>query len=44
MQTKSGWPALLKNTRNVGDFIRWKDHGSYREALDRLLRDLKGEA
>jgi hypothetical protein len=44
MEMKSGWPALLKNTRNVGDFTRWKDHDSYRKAFDRLLRDLKAEA
>jgi uncharacterized protein YjbI with pentapeptide repeats len=43
MEIKSGWPALLKNTRNVGDFTRWKDHDSYRKAFDRLLRDLKAE-
>jgi uncharacterized protein YjbI with pentapeptide repeats len=43
MQINTGWPAYLKNTRNVGDFTRWKDHDSYREALDRLLRDLKAE-
>jgi hypothetical protein len=44
MEIKSGWPALLKNTRNVGDFTHWKDHDSYREALDRLLRDLRAGA
>jgi uncharacterized protein YjbI with pentapeptide repeats len=43
MKIKSGWPALLKNTRNVGDFTRWKDHDSYQKAFDRLLRDLKAE-
>jgi uncharacterized protein YjbI with pentapeptide repeats len=41
MESKAGWPALLKNTRNVGDFTDWKDHDSYRRAFDRLLRDLK---
>jgi hypothetical protein len=41
MEIKSGWPALLKNTRNVGDFTNWKGHDSYRKAFDRLLRDLK---
>lgn len=41
--SSAGWPALLKNTRNVGDFIDWKDHVSYRKAFDRLLRDLKAE-
>jgi hypothetical protein len=44
MEIKSGWPALLKNTRNVGDFTNWKDHDSYREAFDRLLRDLRAGA
>lgn len=40
MESRAGGPALLRNTRNVGDFTRWKDHDSYREAFDRLLRDL----
>jgi uncharacterized protein YjbI with pentapeptide repeats len=41
MGIKAGWLALLKNTRNVGDFTTWKEHDSYRKAFDRLLRDLK---
>jgi uncharacterized protein YjbI with pentapeptide repeats len=44
METRAGWPALLKNTRNVGDFTRWKEHDSYQRAFDRLLRDLKAGA
>jgi hypothetical protein len=44
MESRAGWPALLKNTSNVGDFTRWKDHDSYQKAFDRLLRDLKAEA
>ena len=28
----------------VGDFTRWKDHGTYRKGLERLLRDIKVEA
>ena len=43
MEIKTGWPALLRNTRNIGDFTDWKDHDSYRKAFDRLLRDLKAE-
>ncbi len=43
MESKAGWPTLLKNTRNVGDFTRWKEHDSYWRAFDRLLRDLKAE-
>jgi hypothetical protein len=38
-----GWPALVKDTRHVGDFTDWKSHDSYRKAFDRLLRDLKAE-
>jgi uncharacterized protein YjbI with pentapeptide repeats len=44
MESKAGWPALLKNTRNIGDFTRWKEHDSYQKAFERLLRDLKAEA
>jgi uncharacterized protein YjbI with pentapeptide repeats len=44
MESKAGWPALLKNTRNVGDFTRWKEHDSYTKAFERLLRDLKAGA
>lgn len=44
MDSKAGWPALLKNTRNVGDFTCWKEHDSYQRAFDRLLRDLKAGA
>jgi hypothetical protein len=41
MQINAGWPAYLKNARNIGDFTRWKDHDSYQKAFERLLRDLK---
>jgi hypothetical protein len=41
MESRAGWPALLRNTRNVGDFTRWKEHDSYQTAFERLLRDLK---
>lgn len=43
MKIESGWPTLIKNTRNIGDFTQWKDHDSYQKAFDRLLRDLKAE-
>ena len=39
-----GWPALIKDTRHVGDFTRWKEHDSYQRAFERLLRDLKAGA
>ena len=41
MTLETGWPALIRNTRNIGDFRRWKMHGVYQKAFDRLLRDLK---
>lgn len=41
---QTGWPALIKNSRHVGDFTHWKRHDSYKEAFERLLRDLKAEA
>jgi hypothetical protein len=41
MTLETGWPALIHNTRNIGDFRRWKTHGVYQQAFDRLLRDLK---
>lgn len=44
MKVETGWPALIRNTRNIGDFRKWKNHDSYQKAFDRLLRDLKAEA
>jgi hypothetical protein len=44
MEMEGGWPALVRNTRNIGDFTRWKRRDTYQKALDRLLRDLKAEA
>jgi uncharacterized protein YjbI with pentapeptide repeats len=41
MTLETGWPALIRNTRNIGDFRRWKTHDVYQQALGRLLRDLK---
>jgi TIR domain/Pentapeptide repeats (8 copies) len=39
-----GWPALVTNTRNIGDFRKWKEHDMFQETLARLLRDLKSVA
>jgi TIR domain-containing protein len=41
MTLETGWPALIRRTRNIGDFRRWKTHDMYQQAFDRLLRDLK---
>jgi len=43
MKAASGWPADIRRSRNIGEFLRWKDHDSYRRAFERLLRDLKAE-
>ena len=36
------WAYNLKRERQIGDFSAWKDYNTYKKALDRLLRDLKG--
>jgi hypothetical protein len=36
-----GWPALISNSRNIGDFRRWKDQDQFKNGFGRLLRDLK---
>lgn len=41
MRSEAGWPALIKNSRNIGDFTNWKEADSYALAFQRLLRDLK---
>lgn len=43
MEVNTGWPALIKNTRHIGDFTNWGDHDAYQKAFDRLIRDLKAE-
>jgi hypothetical protein len=40
MEIKTGWPADIKNTRNIGDFRRWKNHDAYHKSFAPLLRDL----
>ena len=40
MTLETGWPALIRNTRNIGDFQGWEIHNVYQKAFDRLLRDL----
>lgn len=41
MNCDAGWATNIKDTRNIGDFTRWKDHDAYQKAFTRLLRDLK---
>lgn len=38
-----GWPALIRNTRHIGDFSGWTNHETYQAALKRLVNDLKVE-
>jgi hypothetical protein len=40
MGTDKPWAAKIRR-RHIGDFTHWKDHDSYQQAFDRLLRDLK---
>jgi len=40
MQIRRGWPALVRNTRHIGDFTRWTDPQAYQQAFERLLSDL----
>lgn len=44
MESSKAWAALIRRTRHIGDFTRWKDHDSYQKTFDRLLRDLKAES
>jgi hypothetical protein len=41
MEVETGWPALIRNTRHIGDFRKWKHHSSYRKAFAKLVRDLR---
>ncbi len=41
LEIETGWPALIRNTRHIGDFTRWKEHDAYRQSFERLMRDLK---
>ena len=40
MTIETGWPALIRRTRHIGDFQGWETHGVYQQAFERLLRDL----
>lgn len=35
------WAIKLRDSRNIGDFRRWRAASAYRRALDQLLRDLR---
>jgi uncharacterized protein YjbI with pentapeptide repeats len=41
MRVRSGWPALIRKTRHIGDFCQWKNVPDYKKGLTRLLDDLR---
>ena len=41
IKTKEAWAAKLRMDRNIGDFRSWKDHDTYKQSLERVIRDLK---
>ncbi len=43
MDSKTGWAAHIRRTRNIGNFTEWRNYERYQKALARLLRDLKAE-
>ena len=43
-ETKAGWANSIKNTRNIGDFIRWTDEKEYKRSFDKLVESLRIEA
>ena len=42
LKATSGWATDVKR-RFVGDFSAWESATAYKQAFDRLLRDLKAE-
>ena len=43
IETDIAWAADVRRTRHIGDFQEWRDHDSYQESFERLLRDLRQE-
>jgi hypothetical protein len=43
MTVESSWPAKVRRERHITDFRHWKQHDTYQQAFERLLRDLKAE-
>lgn len=44
METSVPWANMIRDSRHIGDFTHWKDHDSYQQAFDRLMRDLQAES
>jgi len=43
MSCSLAWAADIRRTRHIGDFRKWKNHGSFEKSLTRLLRDLSAK-
>lgn len=43
MNSLQEWAGDIRRTRHIGDFSNWRNQDSYRQAFQRLLRDLRGE-
>ena len=43
METDEAWASEIRRTRHIGDFRDWKNHDSYQETFQRVLRDLRAE-
>jgi hypothetical protein len=41
MEATQPWAADIRRTRHIGEFHNWHQHPEYRNAFERLLRDLK---
>jgi hypothetical protein len=41
MNLRSDWPALIRNTRHIGDFRQWEDPNEYQKVFARLISDLR---
>jgi TIR domain/Pentapeptide repeats (8 copies) len=43
-ETQVAWASHIRQTRQIGDFRGWENHGAYQTGFARLLRDLTAEA
>lgn len=41
LDTQQPWASDIRRTRHIGDFSQWKQKDAYKNAFERLLRDLK---
>jgi len=44
LESPLNWATEIRHNRNIGDFMKWKEHDAYQQVFQRLLRDLKAEA